>query len=61
MDVDTATLQAQARNICENHVGAMGTFEVSGADGTYSNLVVRGSTRNGHVNKAFSHLGILQA
>jgi hypothetical protein len=44
-------------------MGAMGTFEVSGADGTYPILVDRGSThhkdenRNGHVNKAFSHRG----
>jgi hypothetical protein len=39
----------------------MGTYEVSGAEGTYFILVVRGSThqkdenRNGHVNKTFSH------
>ena len=41
----------------------MGTFEVSGADGTYSRLVDQGSTivkdenRNGHVNKTLSHQG----
>ena len=28
----------------ESPIGAMGTFEVSGADGTYSKLVHRGST-----------------
>jgi len=44
-------------------IEALGTFEVSGADGTYSILVVQGSThqkdenRNGHVKKAFSNPG----
>ena len=45
-------------------MGAMGTFEVSGSDDTYSRLVDRGSThiikdenRNGHVNKTLSHRG----
>ena len=50
-------------------MGVMGTFEVSGADGTYSRLVDQGSTivkdenRNGHVNKAFptGAMGSLQA
>ena len=42
----------------------MGTFELSGADGTYSILVdleaapiIKDENRNGHVNKAFSHRG----
>ena len=48
----------------ENPIGAMGTFELSGADGTYSILVlldleeapiIKDENRNGHLNKAFSH------
>ena len=41
----------------------MGTFEVSGADGTYSILVdeaapiKKDENRIGHVNKVFSHRG----
>ena len=42
----------------------MGTFELSGADGTYSSLVdleaapiIKDENRIGHVNKAFSHWG----
>ena len=45
-------------------IGAMGTFEVSGADGTYSILVdeaapiKKDENRIGHVNKVFSHRGV---
>ena len=51
------------RKTCENPIGAMGTFEVSGADGTYSILVdeaapiKKDENRIGHVNKVFSHRG----
>jgi hypothetical protein len=34
---------SQGKHVSHFPIGAMGTFEVSGADGTYSILVVRGS------------------
>ena len=61
--MDTPPPCKHKRNTCQNPIGAMGSFEVSGADGTYSILVVEAApiikdeNRNGHVNKSFSHWG----
>ena len=55
---------SQGKFVSNFPIGAMGTFELSGADGTYSILVdleaapiMKDENRNGHVNKAFSHRG----
>ena len=57
---------SRGKRVSNFPIGAMGTFELSGADGTYSILVlldleeapiIKDENRNGHVNKAFSHRG----
>ena len=49
--------ESRGKRVSNFPIGAMGTFELSGADGTYSILVdleaapiIKDENRNGHVN-----------